>query len=377
MQAIQAWWSNKGSEISLIDEVHFDQQSGTGNIRIRLSLNLAEKCQLQIPGDDDFLRSLNDDWIVRCTINGAESQLEQLFSRHVYRDRYEILANYYFIDNKRVYLPTSSPSNCRFCSRSSPDVTFIHKAHAVPVCLGNKTLFSKNECDSCNAFFGDTIESHLGNVTLNSRVLGGVPNRKGLPSHHGDGWSSKIENGVIVIEEGSKDLNVRVSADQKKVNFTASTRSYIPVAIFKAFVKMAISLMPDNEVANFDSAREWLLERDYCVRPTNTSHFFDCYRSFFSGCTVPGHALLFRRTVEDRSMPYMTLVVEFGSFSYQIAVTVGSQFQNPMPVMHSHSAGYRSNAPIDIQIIDLSSAHVVTTEAETYTLEGHRIFSTG
>ena len=73
----------------------------------------------------------------------------------------------------------------------------------------------------------------------------------------------------------------------------------------------------------------------------------------------------------------MTLVVEFGSFSYQIAVTVGSQFQNPMPVMHSHSAGYRSNAPIDIQIIDLSSAHVVTTEAETYTLEGHRIFSTG
>ncbi|WP_279476738.1 hypothetical protein [Aeromonas veronii] len=57
---------------------------------------------------------------------------------------------------------------------------FIKKAHAVPELLGNKFLFSKNECDLCNAIFSK-IERDFSFFIGIDRTLYSMKGKKGVP----------------------------------------------------------------------------------------------------------------------------------------------------------------------------------------------------
>lgn len=78
---------------------------------------------------------------------------------------YELIVNYSTLDIPRpLYLGNKIQRVCRFCGKNKNEVSFKKKAHVIPEGIGNKKLFSLSECDSCNSFYGNTIENDLNNL---------------------------------------------------------------------------------------------------------------------------------------------------------------------------------------------------------------------
>ena len=68
-----------------------------------------------------------------------------------FSDSYEVVYSYSFeVEDvpSRANLGTRTPPTCRFCSTPSPK--FKSDSHVIPAALGNRSLFSLEECHTCN-----------------------------------------------------------------------------------------------------------------------------------------------------------------------------------------------------------------------------------
>ena len=151
---------------------------------------------------------------------------------------------------------------CRFCGRMEPDVTFKKVAHAIPHFIGNRTLKSLYECDDCNGKVFSPMESQFSQFmsfyhTFYHVSKGGkVPTFRNNSKEH-----SKIvvDGGTIKIDcvEG-EDLVPEI--DKKNHTFKIKAkRSYVPQNVYKIFIKMALSVMPESEMEHFNATLEWLM----------------------------------------------------------------------------------------------------------------------
>ena len=88
------------------------------------------------------------------------------------------------IADKRIVLDAEvAPRRCRFCGKTQSEATFRDEAHVIPFGLGNRTLLSRGECDSCNHRFGETIEIALQDFVGPLRTLSGIRGRNGFPTY--------------------------------------------------------------------------------------------------------------------------------------------------------------------------------------------------
>ena len=81
--------------------------------------------------------------------------------------------------NKKVYI--GNKGVCRYCGKNNSQVNFKKLAHAIPELLGNKYLFSNDECDDCNSYFDKHLENNLANFLGISRTTSQVVGKKGIP----------------------------------------------------------------------------------------------------------------------------------------------------------------------------------------------------
>jgi hypothetical protein len=63
------------------------------------------------------------------------------------------------------------------------------------------------------------------------------------------------------MNDTTDDITTIFNAETKKLIQTGTIPSYIPIAVFKCFVKMAISVMPEAEVNNFVRTINWIMEK--------------------------------------------------------------------------------------------------------------------
>ena len=153
----------------------------------------------------------------------------------------------------RMTVGRPHPRRCRFCGKQGPDVTFLKEAHALPEMVGNKTLLSLHECDACNELFGRTIEYQFGRWTGFQRTTSAVTGKNGVPQYHSkDGnvrWDVGAEGANIVFKG---DLGpVKVDFEGRKVTISGEVQPYIPRFAYKCLVKMALSVIPEEDVAHF------------------------------------------------------------------------------------------------------------------------------
>ena len=74
-----------------------------------------------------------------------------------YANNYDVLASWLVQPGKKIILGEKEDRKCRFCGKRPPEVSFRKIAHAIPEALGNKSIQSLYECDSCNEAFGNGI----------------------------------------------------------------------------------------------------------------------------------------------------------------------------------------------------------------------------
>lgn len=251
---------------------------------------------------------------------------ERLANEH-YARHYDVLVDYPFVTQRPRRLNDHDPHDqaarrCRFCRRGHLDVTFEQKAHAVPEMLGNKSIYSMNECDECNALLAEEYENHLGQWSQFARTASQIKGKGGNPTF-------KNPDDGVVIASGSKGLKIDLSqitmppdfwTRPDPQQFTIPTEivsaPYVPLRAAKALVKIACSVCPTAELAECAPAIDWLMGRNgMSVRP------FLLFHGFTPGPLneQAGRVVLLRRKSESLE-PYLWCVVQSAGHRYQILV---------------------------------------------------------
>ena len=174
-----------------------------------------------------------------------------------YEKNYSSIGQRILEPGSKLVLQSAQSGVCRFCNLRVPDVTFTSEAHAISDALGNRSLFTKYECDSCNNFFGKGIENDFGNWSKAQRNLSGVRGKKGVPTlkeGSSEGWRVEHISDGLEITQGEHDPVVAVNETKNEITITLRRDPYTPVAVLKAFTKMGLSLLPEEELPNFLAA---------------------------------------------------------------------------------------------------------------------------
>jgi hypothetical protein len=238
-----------------------------------------------------------------------------------YETHYDVIETWLVRPGDKVMLGDKANRVCRFCGESRPKVSFKKAAHAIPESLGNKSIESAYECDTCNDKFGAGIENDLGNWSKPMRTMARIRGKSGVPTlkkggKH-PGW--RIEHGEhgFEIQTYEDDPIYVLDEKAKTVTFTLKRDPYTPVGVLKAFMKIGLTLVPDEEVSNFPHLMKWIQDPDHS-------------RKFADSCPViytfqPGPkpndviaAILLRRKPVFTDLPYMYLVLGYGSETYQV-----------------------------------------------------------
>lgn len=171
-------------------------------------------------------------------------------------------------DTTQEHIILSEPLSkrlCRFCAKSIDEVSFRDNTHVVSETLGNKRLFSKYECSRCNKeIFGSKFEDALGKYVLPLKLISEVYGKKTSLTDKDLRTGHRIEyrkNDPILPEfDGdARKLIIdridekRVTVDNNEMTIQYKRQRYNPVDLYYALLKMAITLVPFQEIERFMS----------------------------------------------------------------------------------------------------------------------------
>lgn len=222
---------------------------------------------------------------------------------------------------------------CRFSGKNENEVNFKKIAHVFPEAIGNNVLASYYECDNCNQFFGSGIENEYGNFFSLYHSIMQISGKKGKPACRFRVPCDKrtneckeycieffVNNNQPCLCECKEvtEQYVKVSKDTIKISKPIGRCNMI--AVYKAIVKMAISVMPVEELKSFSKLIGWLLEPEH-------SNIYPNKRLLVRYKMIPGFNVtkypcyrLYRRKRTTWDKPYMVFNLTYGCFSLLIEV---------------------------------------------------------
>lgn len=221
----------------------------------------------------------------------------------------------------KVFLGSATNRKCRFCRRSEPDVSFRNNAHAIPEALGNNTIFSNYECDVCNQEFGETIENDFGNWFLPRRMLAGLKGKNEYPKIKSRDRKSRLDwrdTGLHVDNADESDFFI-ADEESKTLQLNLDVPSYTPVNVWRAFVKMGISLVEESRYRYFSDAVAWVkgdLKPNERVRTWPIQSYAMPGPSKITDVTI---AMLYRNN-DWLKLPYAMLLINYGIHSFQVHI---------------------------------------------------------
>jgi hypothetical protein len=240
---------------------------------------------------------------------------------YFYATNYDIIGKWSISPSDRIMLGDQSNRICRFCGKKSPEVKFKKIAHAIPELLGNKSIESAYECDTCNKGFGEGIENDLGNWSKPMRTLTRICGKNGVPTlkKGGDkpGWRIEYDLSKLKIRAYEHDPIYEVDEKKKQVTFKLKRDTYTPVAVLKAFMKIGLTLLPEEEISNFSCLIDWVRETDH-----SKIYLEKCPVIYtFQPGPMPNDLItvfIVRRKQNITGYPYAFLVLGYGNEVFQI-----------------------------------------------------------
>lgn len=246
-------------------------------------------------------------------------------------NNYIPLVNHHLNEDDKVYLGEKDNRTCRFCKKDKTETTFNSVAHAIPEFVGNKKLIAYYECDVCNSKFSRLMESHMGNYMNLWHTLSQVRGKKKIPSFKTTQDKSRIDIGTenVKIEDHEGDSIFTIDKEKKTITITAKRRSYVPIAIHKTLTKMALTIMPEEDLKDFKTTMAWINEEDHEKSP------HDLKVLPFLMSIAPGikpfpfvSCMLFKRKENHIDpVPHMVFLLAYGNFAFQIFLPLCSQDQ--------------------------------------------------
>ena len=155
-------------------------------------------------------------------------------------------------DTSIVRIGTKLKSNrvCRYCNKTTPDVTFNNKSHTISQALGNICYITNDECDSCNTKFGLSIEQDFAHYVemFNSLAhdkfrLGGIDFSKDNDGHI---FVTNMDEGILLGETDSEIFYTYKGSIVKLQN------------VYRAMCKYAIGFMPSEILKDLKDTIKWI-----------------------------------------------------------------------------------------------------------------------
>jgi hypothetical protein len=249
---------------------------------------------------------------------GGSFQKSATMSLAFYEANYDLVFHGQLKPGKKEFLGSKSPRICRFCGRRAPEVGFKKDAHAVSRLTGNKVLFTYEECSLCNEIFSK-VEDDLGKFTLPARTFGQVSGYKNIPSLKIPVGRMDMSPGNLRVEIDPAAIDQTILDDPENHKLTVSIpmQPYRPLGVYKAFVKMAMTVMPSGELDHFQEALRWLASDRVEENAVSDGLGYLCVQTFCQKVySFPIVKLLRRKPTS--SAPYATFILSFGSFTFQI-----------------------------------------------------------
>lgn len=249
-----------------------------------------------------------------------------------YRNNYDIIFEKKFDAKEDCYLGDETHKVCRFCHKDESQVTFKNRPHVISEQIGNRHVLSYYECDNCNRFFGSTYEGEYSNFLMNYHCFGKVKGKKSIPKYqsrdqkmYATWFDTDMNRKILALVERNDSKEVDISELCKAVNINFDVDTYTPVRVFKNFVKMAISIMPEEYLCDFQETIDWLLDK-------SNNNFYKDGKKLLLKYKVLGRFDAFkypevklykrkdRASYYDCHDPYMIFFLSYGFTSFIIEV---------------------------------------------------------
>ena len=216
---------------------------------------------------------------------------------------------------------------CRFCKRDAKHTSFNNEAHAIPALIGNSTLFTHYECDSCNSIFGG-YENEFGNFGGIWHTLSLVSGRDGVPK-----FKDKKNNFFITGKDNEIRLyidategtteGIQFNEDKSLMAIDTFKPAFVPLDVLRCFIKMAMTFMDARSVDDYDKTRRWLIgeinNKDIDMHP-----YFLVPRARGKKRFAQPIVMLMRKRGSKKKTPFTipehSLLIFYGIFIYQIYI---------------------------------------------------------
>ena len=157
---------------------------------------------------------------------------------------------------------------CRYCNRTTKEVTFNQDTHLLPELLGTNNILTYDECDSCNSLFSE-FESNLSIYFRPFITLIGTKGKRKVPAFQSR-TVNKDENTRTTLEHiygNKKHLKIQNSKDvirddtNGKAEIIFRRPPFTPIKIYKAFLKIGLGLLPHHLDEYNKQSFAWLTNR--------------------------------------------------------------------------------------------------------------------
>lgn len=206
---------------------------------------------------------------------------------------------------------------CRFCGKEGNQTTFRNDSHTFPRFIGNKFVLSEFECDLCNEKFSRILENEFANFMKLFHTVNSVKGKKGIPTYKKDGIRLENKDGLHFNLKGVEDS----SASEKGIFHKLQTDDFIPIALYKSLVKMALSMVGESELSKFSKTFAWLQDESHTSKVYHTDNLpliFTQNKSDWQKFNLS--VLLFRRKSDKFDIPTYIFKLYYNLFSFQVFV---------------------------------------------------------
>jgi hypothetical protein len=187
------------------------------------------------------------------TFHTSEVMLPQA---RAFRGAYNLLAIVNVTKSNKKLGKHHTQRTCRFCGRSYPDAKFKNDAHLIPELLGNKLLFSDVECSDCNHLF-KLYDSDLANYMGIFRTLTGIKGKGKVPTFTSADQQIKVRHQehlgnhkTIISREDVNNQAIKMDIEKGIMSIKYPDNPFIPKQVYKAILKVALSLFTDTVIAS-------------------------------------------------------------------------------------------------------------------------------
>ncbi|HWD88291.1 MAG TPA: hypothetical protein VG367_09210 [Mucilaginibacter sp.] len=151
---------------------------------------------------------------------------------------------------------------CRFCKKRRVETTFGQETHLISRLIGNNLFYSHDECNECNELF-NTFETDLAASLGAERTFNHLhPTEKapGFESGNRNIGIKKLANENVILhtkKENSNDIKIDFALGKAEISML--TQPYRLEFVYRAILKMALAVLPAEDIANYDLAFKFLL----------------------------------------------------------------------------------------------------------------------